>query len=224
MRKPRPSRGAGMNSQPDGPERRGPELPWLGGDAERHARLCKRMAVIGIVLWVVVLAVQELRSRGTGGESGITIANCRAVAQADDRPAPDFEMAALDGDDQIRLSDLAAEVVVLNFWASWCGPCRLEAPDLERTWEEFRNKGVQFLGVDYRDDRAAATAFVKEFGITYPSVYDPAGTLAFDYELVGVPTTFVIDGSGQIVYQFRGYLNGPVLNSAIEDVLPAGSP
>ncbi len=76
------------------------------------------MAVFGIVLLVVVLAIQQLRSRGTGGESGITIANYKAVAQADDRPAPDFEMAAVSGGEQIGLSDFAGEVVVLNFWAT----------------------------------------------------------------------------------------------------------
>ena len=219
MRKPRPSRGAGMNSRPDVPGRRGAEFPWLRGDAERYARLGKRMALVGIVLLVIVLAVQELLSRGTGGESGITIANYRAVAQADDRPAPDFEMAALDGGDQIRLSDLAAEVVVLNFWATWCGPCRREAPGLQSTWEAYQHRGVRFLGVDYRDDQAAARAYEGEFGITYPSVYDPAGELAFDYELVGLPTTFIIDSSGRIAYRFMGYTDAIILRKALEDVL-----
>ena len=224
MRKPRLSPGAEMNSQPDRPGRRGPASPWLRGDAERYARLGKRMALLGIVLLVVVLAVQELRSRGTGGGSGITIANYRAVAQADDRPAPDFEMAALDGGVQIRMSDLAGEVVVLNFWATWCGPCRREAPGLQSTWEAYRYRGVRFLGVDHRDDQAAARAYEGQFGITYPSVYDPAGELAFDYELVGLPTTFIIDSSGRIAYRFMGYTDAAILRKALEDVLNRDRP
>ncbi len=211
-----------MTSQLNEPSQSAPEPPGLPDEAHRYARLGIRMAIFGLVLLVVVLAVQELRSRGTSGESGITIANYRAVAQADDLPAPDFRMPALSGSGDIALRDFRGRVVVLNFWASWCGPCRREAAGLQSTWEAYGDRGVRFLGVDYRDDEAAARAYEREFGITYPSVYDPGGVLAFDYRLAGLPTTFIIDGAGRIVYRFVGYTDAAILRGALEDVLRRG--
>ena len=213
-------RGGGVRRE--APDRTRPESPPARSEAERYARLGIRMAVLGVVLLVVVLAVQEIRSRGTGGVSGLTIANYRAVAQADDRPAPDFRLPALDGSGEIAMSDFRGDVVVLNFWATWCGPCRREAPGLQSTWDAYRDGGVRFLGVNYRDDRAAAREYEREFGITYPSVFDPAGELAFSYELVGLPTTFIIDREGRIVYRFVGYIDAAILQDALDDVLGRG--
>lgn len=177
--------------------------------------------LVGIVLLVIFLAAQQLRTRGTDVVGPLAIADFKATAKVEDRPAPPFEMQALEGGGTIALQDYPGKVVVLNFWASWCGPCRAEAPDLQATWQAYRARGVQFLGVDYRDDLYAGRGFVEEFGITYPSVFDPAGRLAFEYELLGLPTTFVITPDRRIAYQFVGIVDGGVLRDAIADVLGA---
>ena len=168
---------------------------------------------------VATLAVMELRTRGTSSIGGFTVANYRARAEIENTPAPDFELASLDGGTPIALSSFRGHVVVLNFWASWCAPCRLEAPGLRRVSERSRDRGVRFLGVDYRDDDAAGRAFVGEFRLRYPSVTDPSGSLAYDYELIGFPTTFIIDPAGTIRYRFVGYLDEEVLERALNDVL-----
>ena len=196
-----------------------PSQPPPGRSSSKVAKIARGLVILGVVVLVLGLALQELRTRGTSAAGGITVANYRAVAKVDDRPAPVFEMPALGDTSNIALRDFAGEVVILNFWASWCGPCRAEAPELESTWQAYQDQGVQFLGVDYRDDRAAGRAFVAEFDLTYPSVFDPAGQLAFDYELVGLPTTFVIGRDGRIVYKFTGRIDAAILGSALDDVL-----
>ena len=191
-----------------------------------YARAARTIGVVGLAAVVIALAFQELRSRtaaGGGSASGISVANYRAVAKAGGGPAPGFSMSSLAGDGQISLADYSGKTVVLNFWASWCAPCRVEASDLERTWERYRARGVQFLGVDYRDNDAAGRAFVSEFGITYPSVSDPSGELAYDYDLLGLPTTMVIAPDGIVVYKFTGKIDAAILDSALGDVLPLGS-
>jgi DsbE subfamily thiol:disulfide oxidoreductase len=189
------------------------------GSAQRTRPVAVWVGVLAVTAVVGAFAVMELRSRGTSSIGGFTVANYKARAEVENEPAPDFERPSLEGGAPIALSSFRGQVVVLNFWASWCAPCRLEAPGLRRVSERYRDRGVRFLGVDYRDDDAAGLAFVDEFRLRYPSVTDPSGSLAYDYELVGFPTTFIIDPAGTIRYRFVGYLTEDVLEKALDDVL-----
>jgi len=113
--------------------------------------------------------------------------------------------------------------MVVNFWATWCGPCRREQPGLERVWKEFRNRGVYFLGVNYRDDPVAAREYLKQFAVTYPSIQDQAGALAFDFGFVGLPDTYVVDRSGRIRYWGFGAVDERELRSLVTKLLSEGS-
>lgn len=131
-------------------------------------------------------------------------------------PAPDFTLETFDGQ-SIRLSELRGQVVVVNFWASWCPPCREEAAYLEATWREYKDQGVVFLGVDYVDTDAEALAYIEEFDITYPNGPDLRTRISQAYRIQGVPETFFVGKDGRI----RGVKIGPLSPPELEDrILP----
>jgi peroxiredoxin len=103
------------------------------------------------------------------------------------------------------VADDRGEVVVVNFWGSWCNPCRAEADDLEQTYQATKAKGVSFVGVNSRDDRDAAQAFERSFGVTFPSVFDPDAKVAlkFDVTQVATPSTLILDRQGRIAVAIR---------------------
>ena len=146
-------------------------------------------------------------------------------------PAPDFALPLLGGG-TLASADLRGSPVVVNFWASWCAPCREEAPTLEATYKQYQGQGVRFVGIDYEDIDTDAANFVSEFGITYPSVRDPGGTLATAFGVRGVPETFFIDpnwrffsiGQGSQVgsrgaIKILGAVSRPELVSQIQQLL-----
>jgi thiol-disulfide isomerase/thioredoxin len=157
-------------------------------------------AVSGALLAAVLLVVLP-----GGGNSSVTDVdgNVGAVLYSvGHRPlAPDFTGTTLTGS-RLSFSSYRGRVVVLNFWGSWCAPCREEAPTLAVVAEHYRSAGVAFLGVDERDTQASATAFERSFGISYPSVADTSSLIALDFTsvvpLAGTPTTLVIDRTGHI--------------------------
>jgi peroxiredoxin len=183
----------------------------------------RRLVVLAAtVLAGVALAVVLLTGWAGGGSSGVTdVAGSTSAVlySAGHRPlAPDFTGTTLTGA-RLSFASYRGQVVVLNFWGSWCAPCRAEAPTLAVTAEQYRSAGVAFLGVDVRDNTASALAFAHDFGITYPSVSDSSSEITLDFTSVvpiaGTPTTLVIDRTGHIA----GAVFGKATYQELTDIL-----
>lgn len=132
--------------------------------------------------------------------------------------APDFTLASFNGD-TIKLSDLRGQVVIINFWASWCPPCREEAAYLEQTWQKYKDRGVFFIGIDYADTDKEALAYLEEFNITYFNGSDLGTRISQAYNMQGVPETFYVDKNGELRGIHVGPLFYPTLDEKIEELL-----
>jgi cytochrome c biogenesis protein CcmG/thiol:disulfide interchange protein DsbE len=132
--------------------------------------------------------------------------------------APDFSLTGFDGR-SVRLSEQRGQVVIINFWASWCLPCRAEAAYLEQTWRKYQDKGVVFIGVDYSDTEKEALAYIAEFNITYLNGPDLGTRISQVYNIQGVPETFYVDKQGVLRGVKIGPLSPPELDEKIEELL-----
>jgi len=132
--------------------------------------------------------------------------------------AASFTLPLFDGG-TIRLEDLRGKVVFLNFWASWCPPCRAEARTLEAAWQRYKDRGVVFLGIDIQDTEQDARAFLREFGITYLNARDASGKVAIEYGVWGIPETFFVDREGRITYKQVGALGWPIITAKLDEAL-----
>jgi cytochrome c biogenesis protein CcmG/thiol:disulfide interchange protein DsbE len=150
---------------------------------------------------------------------GLALAIARnSVAQPRSGPAPDFMLTSFDGE-TITLSGLRGQMVVVNFWASWCDYCADEAPDLERAWQDYRDHGVVFVGVDYRDSDAEGRRFVERYGITYPNGPDVDNRISDSYVIAGMPETVIINPQGEIVFFAMRPITFEELSAEIEKLL-----
>jgi peroxiredoxin len=141
----------------------------------------------------------------------------------DERGSPiDLAGTLLDGGG-FDVANHRGKVVVLNVWGSWCPPCRAEAPGLQRVWTAVRGKGVQFVGIDTRDTKAAAQAFERRFGLTYPSISDEDGELLLAFRTTlppnAIPSTIVLDRQGRVAARIVGATTEEKLRRLIDDVL-----
>ncbi|GFP34915.1 cytochrome c biogenesis protein CcmG, thiol:disulfide interchange protein DsbE, partial [Candidatus Hakubella thermalkaliphila] len=120
-------------------------------------------------------------------------------------PAPEFTLNSLDGR-EVSPSDFWGKVVVLNFWATWCDPCRAEMPNLERAYQAYKDKNVELVGISMDTDTQLVESFVKEVGVTYTILLDPSNQVASDYAIRAIPTTYIVDEEGMIVGSEIGQL------------------
>jgi len=134
--------------------------------------------------------------------------------------APEIEFTTYDGE-TIRLADLRGQGVVLNFWGSWCGPCRAEAPLLAEAWAREQDNGIAFIGLTYQDTEQGARRFMAEYGLTYPNGPDVGSKWSRRYAVQGIPATFFIDAEGMLVSQHRGMLiSAEDLAQRIDEIRP----
>jgi len=178
------------------------------------------LAVTGLLL---VACGQAQGSAGASGEfdfAGPTPAG--EVVPVEERSvAPEFSGELLDGS-AFDSTSLAGDIVVLNFWGSWCAPCRIETPEFQLVYEGVGAQGVQFLGVDVKDERQLAIAFYADKGVEYPSIFDPRGEVALAFRgfpANAVPSTILIDREGRVAGVYTAAVAAADLRSALSALL-----
>ena len=169
-------------------------------------------ALFGLLGWAL------LQSGGQPGGPGVN--EVFGEVSIEEREAPDFTLELLDGG-TLTLSELRGSVVLVDFWASWCGPCRVEAPTLVQVYEEYRDKGVEFVGVGIWERPAEAEVFIEEFGVPYPTGLDIPGNILVEYGVRGIPEKYFIDSDGRLVAKFTGPSGENDLRETLDRMLAA---
>jgi cytochrome c biogenesis protein CcmG, thiol:disulfide interchange protein DsbE len=167
-----------------------------------RVRLVAQVAAVAVVAALLGLLGWKVLQ----GESEVT----SSLQRGGTPTAPDFTLERLDGQGDLALASLRGKTVVLNFWASWCGPCKDETPLLQKASERWRGKDVVFVGVDVKDFRGDARSFLARYGVTYPNVYDGKGSTVGRYGVTGFPETYFVDAEGRV----RHRIAGPVADAA----------
>jgi thiol-disulfide isomerase/thioredoxin len=144
------------------------------------------LAIVGAI-WAV-----EQQGRGAGSGLGGSMDGAQ-VGQA----APEFVATSADGK-ELRLADLRGQVVLVNFWATWCGPCRAEMPDLDSVYQEYKDRGFVLVGMNYREGPEDVAKFTKDLRVNFPIGLDPDGAIAGQYRVRGFPSSYFIDREGRI--------------------------
>ena len=173
-------------------------------------------------LWTPPDRVQNSASTGRSADDSNISSGISFFPAGKRAKAPNLEGELIEGGN-LQAGSLRGEVVVVNIWGSWCAPCRAEAPELARVARETESKGVTFLGIDVRDDKASAQAFTRRYAIPYQSLFDPNGSQLVKFSSIipinAIPSTVVVDRSGRVAARVVGRVTYKTLNGLVQDVL-----
>ena len=146
--------------------------------------------IVPLVCLFAILGWALMETKGTPG--GLTINKVLGEVPINQTKVPEFSAQQLDGE-FLRLSDIEGAIIMIDFWSSWCGPCKVESPVLSSTYKRYKPQGVEFIAIAIWDEIPAIRAFVKNYDLTYPNAVDHNGTIAIDYGVKGIPEKFFIN-------------------------------
>jgi thiol-disulfide isomerase/thioredoxin len=176
-----------------------------------------------LVLAVLAVAVLRVQRRVEQTDSaGFTIADQEAIEADVAHQVVEVKGKLLADGSSWSSTSARGSVLVVNFWASWCGPCRVEQPQLNRAARAYRARGVQFIGINVRDSHGAAQSYTEEFKIPYPSLFDQAALEAVRLQAVALPSTFILDRDGVVAYRLTGKTTLAILSARLDKLHSQG--
>lgn len=164
-----------------------------------------------LLIWAVI--------QNDGNPGGVAVNDTLGEKQVSSEIGSDFELTTIDGDGTVKLSDFRGKVVLVDFWSSWCPPCRQEAPELQEAYEDFRDQDVEFVGVAIWDVDSETRKFRDAFELEYPIVVDSRGAIAVDWGVLGLPEKFFVDREGRIVKKYVGPMTRDRLGLELRKIL-----
>ena len=193
-----------------------PAAPAEGRASTRKRNLIIAASIVPVVALFALLGWALVQSGGNPGGFGVNRSFGEVAVER--QPAPEFTKSDLNGS-MVSLSGLRGKVVMLDFWSSWCPPCRQEAPALARVYREYEGRNVEFLGVAIWDNPGDVDRYAKDFDLPYPNVIDEKGQIAINYGVAGIPEKFFIDARGTLIRKFVGPMKPDDLRATLNQLL-----